>query len=190
LCQNILRDARLIPALLKIDRELAAEARQEGCSCGGVLHTANYLRKPRGGAEVAATDVDTNVRLSFCCDRDGCRRRCTPPSVRFLARKVYLGAVVVLVTAMFHGLTAGRARRIRELFDVSERTLGRWRKWWREQFAASPFWKSFRARFSPPVEETTLPLSMVARFGGPESHDALIATLRFISPITTSLRST
>jgi hypothetical protein len=41
----------------------------------------------------------TNHRFSFCCDRDGCRNRATPPSVRFLGRKVYLGAVVMLISA-------------------------------------------------------------------------------------------
>ena len=188
MCQNILRDARLIPALLKIDEELAAETRQAGCPCGGVLHTANYPRKPRGGAEMAAGDRACAVRLSLCCDHEGCRRRRTPPSMRFLGRRVYLGAVVVLVTAMFHGLTEGRVRRIRELIGVGERTLGRWRKWWRETFTGSTFWKSARARFSPPVDDATLPLSMLDRFGGQASFDALIGTLRFLSPITTSWR--
>jgi len=31
-------------------------------------------------------------RFSFCCARDGCRTRKTPPSFRFLGRKVYLAA--------------------------------------------------------------------------------------------------
>jgi hypothetical protein len=188
LCQKILRDARLIPALLKIDEELAAEARKGGCPCGGVLHTGNYARKPRGGPGIAAVDGAQDLRLSFCCNREGCRRRRTPPSVRFLGRRVYLGAVVVLATAMFHGLTAGRVRRIRELFGVGERTLGRWRKWWRETFTGTTFWKSARALFSPPVDDATLPLSMLDRFGGQASLDGLIGTLRFLSPITTSWR--
>jgi len=33
----------------------------------------------------------------FCCAVDGCRSRATPPSLRFLGRKVYLAAIVVLV---------------------------------------------------------------------------------------------
>lgn len=185
MCQNILRNARLIPALLKIDEELAAETRKEGCACGGVLHAANYARKPRGGPSV---DGAQDLRLSYCCDREGCRRRHTPPSVRFLGRRVYLGAVVVLVTAMFHGLTAGRARRIRELFGVGERTLARWRKWWRETFTGSTFWKSARAGFSPPVDDEALPLSMLDRLGGETSFDGVIGTLRFLSPVTTSWR--
>ena len=34
--------------LLAVDEDLAAEVRKKGCSCGGRLHSANYLRKPRG----------------------------------------------------------------------------------------------------------------------------------------------
>jgi len=34
--------------LLTVDEDLAEEARKKGCSCGGRLHSANYLRKPRG----------------------------------------------------------------------------------------------------------------------------------------------
>ena len=38
--------ARVWQLLLTIDRELAAEARETGCACGGRLHSARYRRKP------------------------------------------------------------------------------------------------------------------------------------------------
>ncbi len=44
-----LLDARVLQLLLEADRELAAEARAKGCSCGGKLHSARYRRKPRRG---------------------------------------------------------------------------------------------------------------------------------------------
>ena len=69
-----------------VDKDLAATTKKQGCSCGGRLHCANYPRKPRGGCENLPQSYD--YRLSFCCDRDGCRKRTTPPSVRFLGRKV------------------------------------------------------------------------------------------------------
>ena len=49
--------------------------------------------------EVGPGDLpdEYRYRFSFCCDRDGCRKRVTPPSVRFLGRRVYLGAVVILI---------------------------------------------------------------------------------------------
>jgi len=40
--------------------------------------------------------------------------------VRYLGRRVYLGAVVVLVTAMIGGLTATRVARLRQWLGVSE----------------------------------------------------------------------
>jgi hypothetical protein len=106
-CHAILRDANLYTFLFQIDRDLAAEARAAGCLCGGVLHSARYPRKPRGGPRGLGPEYET--RLSFCCAKEGCRRRTTPPSVRFLGQRVYLGAVVVLVSAMEGGVTLKRA---------------------------------------------------------------------------------
>lgn len=81
------RNASFWAFLFKVDRGLAEEARQKKCPCGGCLHRANYPRKPRGGGEELPQEYGR--RLSFCCEREGCRKRVTPPSVRFLGRKVY-----------------------------------------------------------------------------------------------------
>ena len=86
------RSASFWSFLLAVDEDLAAETRKKGCPCGGRLHCANYPRKPKGTP--AQLPEPQRLRLSFCCDRDGCRKRVTPPSVRFLGRKVYLGAIV------------------------------------------------------------------------------------------------
>ena len=43
------------------------------------------------------------MRLSFCCGREGCRRRVLPPSVLFWGRRVYWAAVVLVVTAPCQG---------------------------------------------------------------------------------------
>ena len=37
--------------LFSVDQDLAQNARQRGCSCGGRLHRADYPRKPRGSDE-------------------------------------------------------------------------------------------------------------------------------------------
>ena len=92
------RTARFWSVLLAIDHDLAEKTRKDACPCGGRLHAANYLRKPRGTVEQLPPPLC--LRLSFCCDRDGCRKRVTPPSVRFLGRKVYLGAVVILISSL------------------------------------------------------------------------------------------
>ena len=123
-CQKQLAD-QLLPQLLEeVDRDLAAAIRVQGCvHCGGKLHSAAIRRKPRGLPEGASWDT----RFSFCCDQEGCRRRATPPSVRFLGRKVYAGFVIVLLAAMRHGLSAARVRTLREVTGASRRTLERWR---------------------------------------------------------------
>jgi hypothetical protein len=111
-CPALLRDASLYDQLLTFDQDPAAEARRAGCGfCGGRLHSARYPRKSRGGLDELGPDYAT--RLSFCCAVDGCRRRTTPPSVRYLGRRAYLGAVVVLVTALSGGITATRAAQQR-----------------------------------------------------------------------------
>ena len=96
---DLRQDARLCACLEECDRDLAAEARAGGClvwGClewGGPVHAARYARKRRGG-EPADLGPGFDRRESFCSARDGCRRRLTPPSLRFLGRKVHLGAVV------------------------------------------------------------------------------------------------
>jgi len=183
LCHKLLGDARLWGLLLRIDGDLAAAARAGGCRiCGGALHRSCYPRKPRGGPEDLA---GYDRRESFCCAKEGCRKRLTPPSLRFLGRRVYLGAVVVLVSALRHGATRSRLTRLGELVGASRRTLDRWREWWREAFAASPFWKAAAGQFEKPVECELLPLSLLARFGGDEL-ERLVALLRFLAPLSTA----
>jgi hypothetical protein len=176
-CQNHLADQRVFQLLEEVDGDLAQEAQARGCChCGGKLHRANYERKPRGGPQ-------WDQRDSFCCGKEGCRRRCTPESVRFLGRRVYAGFVVVLVSAMVHGLKPERVHRIREVLGIDRRTLGRWRQWWLDTFVGSSFWKAARARFMPPLCERTLPLSLCQSFQV-ERRDRLLELLRFLAPLT------
>ena len=179
-----LADARLYEVLAGIDADLAETARKAGCRvCGGVLHSACFPRKPSGGPGELPAGYDR--RHSFCCAADGCRTRRTPPSVRFLGRKVYLGAVVVLATALRHGPTRTRAAYLRELLGVDARTLARWRQWWRATFAESRWWTAMRGRFVPPVVTTALPDSLLRRFVG-DRWEPLVALVRFVAPTTTA----
>jgi hypothetical protein len=180
--QHDLANPWLHDYLGKIDADLAQEVRQAGClGClVGKLHSAKYKRKPRSGQKKCLEER----RHSFCCDQDGCRKRHTPPSVRFLGRRVYWGLMVVLVSAAHHGITPERMRVLREALGIDRRTLERWRQWWLESFVQSPYWKLARARFMPLLCEQSLPLSLVRAFavGRPGQ---LIALLKFLSPITT-----
>lgn len=169
--------------LLHIDQDLAERARREGCACGGRLHCANYPRKPRGCPD--GLPEEYAYRLSFCCDRDGCRKRVTPPSVRFLGRKVYLGVLVVLIAAMRHGATGRRVRELSKLIGADRATISRWRRFWREHFPETPFWKIARGHFASDIEIAELPRVLVkAFFCSRDPYGSLGRLLLFLSPIT------
>ncbi len=183
LAQELHQTGGLWSFLSSVDKDLAECARRDGCSCGGRLHCADYPRSPRSGLDHLPDEC--RYRFSFCCDRDGCRKRVTPPSVRFLGRKVYLGVVVVLVSAMRQGPAPRRVRELSNLFGVDRTTITRWRTFWRDHVPSTPFWKSARARLVPVVEIVTLPLSLVEAFGrGNDPYQDWVRLLRFLSPLT------
>lgn len=182
---TLLADATLFDALLAIDQELAATAQAGRClSCGGRLDHADYPRKPRGGP--ATLGAAYEKRTSFCCD--ACRTRLTPASVRFLGRKVYLGVVVLLACVLRQGPTPTRVARLRDQLGVSRDTLARWHRWWRDAFVRTPFWTVARSRFARSVDEGDLPRSLLARFAGDGAP--VLATLRFLGPLTTTSAGT
>ncbi len=171
--------------LFSVDRSLAADAHQGGCPCGGRLHRADYLRKPRGGAKDLSREH--RYRLSFCCGREGCRKRLTPPSVRFLGRKVYLHAVVILVAAMRQGPSPRRVRELVELFEVDRRTIQRWQVFWREQFPQTAFWKVARGQLALLGELLDLPRALLTAFlrdEEPDPKERWKELLMFLAPIT------
>ena len=179
-CQCHLADQQIPQLLEKVDADVAEKVRQGGClHCSGKLHSAKYRRKPRGQPKQDWERDQEVYRASFCCDQDGCRKRHTPPSVRFLGRKVYWGFVVVLVAAMQHGITPPRLHALREGLGVARRTVEHWREWWLHTFVQSPFWKEARARFLPPIVLKTLPLSfceaLMWRAAGPVAGFAPIS---------------
>jgi|SRR5580658_619179 hypothetical protein len=172
------------PFLFTVDRDLAERIRGQRCQCGGRLHQANYPRKPRAGFDVLPDTYKT--RFSFCCDRDGCRRRTTPPSVRFLGRKVYVGALVVLISAMRHGPSPRRVRELSTHFDVDRHTITRWRELWRDHFPQTHFWKTEGARFALQSNLATLPLPLLTAYvRHSDDHEGWLRLLDFLSPITT-----
>ena len=146
LYQTLLADPKFHERILDFDRDRAEACRATGCpDCGGTLHAANYLRKPRGW--LIALGEEHNLRFSFCCAVDGCRDRATPPSLRFLGRKVYLATIVILISAMRNGLTERRLGKLAEAISVDRRTVARWRTWWLATFTPTPFWQARQTRF-------------------------------------------
>ena len=183
MCHALVTDARLWPFLLDLDRDLAEGTREGGCpSCGAPLHRADYPRKPRGAEGLPE---EYSRRFSFSCSANGCRRRATSPSVRFLGQKVYLKVLVLLVTAMRQGPTPRTFRELERLFSISRRTLRRWQSWWQSHFPRLLFWRKERARFAPPLDEMALPSALLAVFDASRSIEKIGRLLRFLSPITT-----
>lgn len=185
MCKLDTESAKFIDILLYIDMDLANRTGTQGCPyCKGRLHLARYRRKPRGGGRKLTEAC--RWRWSFCCDRKSCRRRATPPSVRFLGRRVYLGAVVALASCLEQGLSAARVAQLGLHLQVPRRTLKRWLGWWLEQFVDSAFWQHARALLMPPVDVQRLPGSLFERFAHAANiAQQLVGLLKFVSPLST-----
>jgi hypothetical protein len=105
--------------------------------------------------------------------------------VRFLGPKVYLGAIVVLISAMRQGPSPRRVRELTQLFGADRRTIARWLVFWRDHFPQTPFWKLARARLAPVIDVATIPLALLTAFLGRGADDEDWARLlRFLAPIT------
>lgn len=180
--QRLLGDASFFVLLLEYDRDLARAAREAGCqSCGDVLDKADYVRHPKGGPLGAGgLGEDFEERFSFCCRREGCRKRCTPASVRFLGRRIYLGAIVVLVSALREGPTPTRLAALQEMVGVCARTVRRWQRWWKEEFPRTDVWRAGRGLLASPVAVNALPCSLLERFAGTAS-ERVSALLRLLA---------
>jgi hypothetical protein len=141
--------------LIEIDEQIAERVAAEGCRhCGGRLHRGDYARKPRGGLIALVVEGEAR-RVSLCCDREGCRRRALPPSVRFLGRKVYVGAAVVLACTI--AKVAATAAAARRASGIDARTVRRWSRWWRTEYAEGRHFQAARARLMRPVKASELP---------------------------------
>ncbi len=181
--------------LEKLDQMIAAAVAVDRCRhCDGPLHQGNYQRKPRGGLIAIAGEAFT-LRHSLCCGREGCRRRALPPSLRFLGRRVYLEAVVVLATVFAQAMATVSAAI--SASGVPRRTLRRWGTWWLEIFPKLPTWVELRARFvPPPPDEAELPRSLVERIGAdlrvrgsvdedPAAAEVMLLLAQCLAPATT-----
>jgi len=97
---------------------------------------------------------------------------------------VYVGIVVVLVSAMLHGAKERRLQCLEQVLPMDRRTLKRWRQWWRQIFVQSAFWRGARGRFRRPIAPGQMPLGLVEAFGA-QQVAGLVKLMKFLSPITT-----
>ncbi len=164
------------------DARAAAAVKAASCrDCGGRLDQANYSRKPRGG-EVGAAGEIFDRRRSFCCAREGCRKRATPPSLVFMGRRVYL-AVTIVMTAWRSAATVTPPSPP----SPPRWTLRRWLGWFAAELPVTRWFIAVRARLSPPMEpHERLPGALVERFLPHHAiAEAITATLRLFAPLST-----
>lgn len=171
--------------LLKIDEKITRLVTKAGCpSCKGPLYRSDYQRKPRGG-QIAAAGEEFTRRFSLCCGREGCRKRATPPSVRFLGRRFYLGAAVLVASIM--RLVIAEPAELREVTGIPAPTVERWGRWWKTDFMASALFIVLRGRLLPPPDEESLPRSLLEAVEEKGTAEArLVVVLRLLAPLTTS----
>lgn len=181
-------DREFFAALARADAEIAAAVGADGCGrCGGRLHQGNYPRKPRG-ALFAAVGEELVMRLSFCCGREGCRRRTTPPSLRFLGRRVYLEAVVLIASVFAARVGVGRGTG--RATGVPPRTLGRWLGWWRGSFVATAEFVSLAASLAlgTAAARAMMPASLWLALPTSTTAEAVAWLARRLAPLTTAAR--
>jgi hypothetical protein len=163
------------------DKQIAQRVAAQGCPhCGGPLYRGDYERKPRG-ALVAPAGQAFVRRFSFCCGREGCRKRATPPSLRFLGRRVYLGAVVIVASLVAQALAAAAA--LRRVTGVPARTIQRWLVWWRGPFVTTEVFVAICARLVG-VAIDALPAAIVDRLAGTPTQ-RVGGMLELLLPLTT-----
>ena len=175
---STLSNARVWDFLTRVDAAEAAACRAAGCPrCGGALHSASYPRKPHGLAAALRDDVR---RFSLCCAV--CRRRVQPPSVRFVGRRFYVGALFLLVSALALG-GGVRLPTIARRWGIPVITLKRWRRWWQEAFPRSRAWRVKRGELAVPPGEP--PLRWLLRvMRGRRCRPRLLRSLVWLLPWT------
>ena len=140
--------------MTRIDEDLAAQAAARPCPhCGvGRLHRADY---PRASWGLSRALRENAHRFSLCCNKEGCRKRVRPDSVRYFGRRVYVASVFLLVSALLH-CARPRLDRLCTTFSIDRRTLKRWRRWWKEMFPQSDFWCEHRFELLVAPEQAPL----------------------------------
>ena len=137
--------------------------------CSAPLDTANYPRKTRGMGD------QDELRYSLCCRREGCRHRVTPPSLRFLGRKVHAAWRIVMVIAFRETLKIDPG--------IARQTLARWQNFWKELLQENnPFMRWARGSGQLPLSVGDSPsiLALLEALGFP-CQESWIRCLEFFA---------
>lgn len=140
-------ELKFLTTLADLDEEIAWQITQtRRCAhCGGQLHRSDTPRSTRGISGSARELF--GWRVSFCCAARECRKRYTPPSLRFPERKWYaLGVMLVAAVLGPRNQEHVTGRVMVAGAAVPLRTVRRWQVFFRTEFAVSPTWLWLRAR--------------------------------------------
>ena len=166
--------------LFNIDIDTASRIQAIGCQhCGSKLHKANYPRKGFGVPTQASQYY--YLRLSFCCAR--CRRRNTPPSVRFFGCRRYISIVFVLLCALRFSPSEARCIRFANRYGlcISLITWKRWLSWWDNEFTCTSLWVDLKAHF--PRDLSAPARTLLKQLGASSLTARLQQALILLSPL-------
>lgn len=163
-----------------LDEASAVEVQRGRCpACEGRLDVANYPRKVRG------LDVESEAaggyarRFSLCCAREGCRKRATPPSVRFLGRRVFASVIFLLVALGQAGVHAGASSP--STTKPSWPTRKRWSWWWTRGLVLEPWFPLLAARLASPLDREHVAEDLMSRFEG-DLAERVLRVLALLAP--------
>lgn len=174
---ELLQKAKLYQLLFLIDCHFSKTVKKQGCPfCNGVLHQADYFRKPRGPFKDLPEEYQK--RHSLCCSCENCRKRSLPPSCRFMERRVYFWPVILIVMALRQNkkdsYSAGQLVR---LFKISRNTLKRWFQFFKDCFPLLPQWQRVRGFIPTSIDNNEIPGRLLHfylnRFNGKEMEALL-----------------
>lgn len=105
--------------------------------CGGKLGQSDWLRA--GFGLPAGTSDEVLVRHSFVCG--SCKRRTTPSSLRWMYYRWFSSPSQFLVPALRGRLSRSKMIELCTSLGISPSRLRIWKRWWRDEFLSSPYWK-------------------------------------------------
>jgi len=184
--QNFLYNSTFHALLDTIDQEFTNKAKQEGCPyCGGQLNIADYPRSTFGVPAQFRSMYDE--RYSLCCDT--CRRRITPPSVRFFGRRWFPAPLLLLISLLSKGASSRRCALVKQHFGiaVSLSTWKRWRRWWNTVFPTTLFWQQSKGLLVSTLQavHSHYPRILLDLLQG-KLTEKMCLLLQFLAPLTAS----
>ncbi|MCL2660382.1 MAG: hypothetical protein FWD64_07700 [Acidobacteriaceae bacterium] len=155
-----------------VTHDIAEHTEECRCHCGGELRLLD---------EPVDVPKELKTRYSYVCSK--CNARTTPASERFLGRKVYIAAIVVLRSAMDQGVTDDCLSVIDHKID--RRNVRNWRSYWQDIVPKTKCWQAkAAASFVPPLPAPELlPASALERFVA-RTEEKLEKFLKLIAPLT------